>query len=458
MSLACLILSAGKGARMNSKIPKVLHPILGIPLIKYVLNTAQSLSPKVITMVVGYRQDMLINELKGEKVKFILQKKQLGTGHAVLSAKKFFKSFKGNILILNGDSPLIKIKTLKTFLRGHIKTNSAVSLLTGVVENPKGYGRVIRDNLNKVEKIIEEKDCNSNQRIINEINSGAYIVSSEFLWKSVEKLNNSNVQKELYLPDIINVAYRSKFNIGVKRLNNTNEILGVNNRNELIYAEKTIKFEINNRHMIKGVTIIEPLTTFISPGVKIGTDTIIYPNTYIYGESVIGKNCTIGPSVWMKDSKIGHDVNVKMNCFIEEAIVKNRVQLGPFANLRPGTFINDKAKIGNFVELKKSSVGIGSKVPHLSYIGDSELGKNVNIGAGTITCNYDGYNKNKTIIEDNVFIGSDTMLVAPIKIGKNATTGAGSTITKDVSEGSLAIERSKQVSIENWKRTKKNNL
>lgn len=453
--MKCLILAAGKGKRMKSATPKVLHPILGIPLIRYVLDAVSSLSPKEVVIVVGYKSDRIKKELDSKSINFVNQQEQLGTGHAVLSSKNLFKNHKGDILILNGDFPLIKTKTLKSFLKEHIRNSCSVSILTGVVENPKGYGRVIRNKENKVEKIVEERDCNQNQKQIKEINSGAYIMNSEFLWKSIKKINSRNSQKELYLPDIINIAYRNNLNIGVKKVDDFNEILGVNNRNELANAENIIRNEINLKHMNKGVTVIDPQSTFISPTVKIGKDTTIYPNTYIYGDSIVGNNCEIGPSVWIKNSKLGAHANIRMNCFIEGAIVKNNVQVGPFAHLRPETLVEDNAKIGNFVELKKSKVGVGSKVPHLSYVGDCTLGDNVNIGAGTITCNYDGINKNRTIIEDGAFIGSDTMLVAPIKIGRNATTGAGSTITKDVPENSLAIERSKQVSIKNWKRAQK---
>ncbi len=275
------------------------------------------------------------------------------------------------------------------------------------------------------------------------------------MWDSLEKLSPANSQKELYLPQIIDIAYENKKKIGVKKLKDINEILGVNTRGELVCAESYIRNEINSALMVKGVTIIDPDSTFISPNAKIAADTTIYPNTYIYGYSSIGSKCTIGPSVWIRDSAIGSGVNIRMNCFVEQARVKNNVVVGPFANIRPESVVEDNAKIGNFVELKKTRVGRGSKVPHLSYVGDATLGKDVNMGAGTITCNYDGVNKNKTIIEDGVFIGSDTMLVAPVKVGKNATTGAGSTITKEVSENALAIERSKQIEIKNWKRPQK---
>ncbi|NIP39181.1 MAG: UDP-N-acetylglucosamine diphosphorylase/glucosamine-1-phosphate N-acetyltransferase [Candidatus Dadabacteria bacterium] len=454
-SFKCLILAAGMGRRMKSDIPKVVHPILGIPIINYVLNAVYSLSPKDVFVVTGHRSELIQKELHGSPVKFVYQKEQLGTGHAVLSSRDHFKNYKGDILILNGDFPLIKSKTLKSLLRQHTENKCSVSVLTGEVENPKGYGRIIRNSKGEVVGVVEEKDSSREQKKIREINSGAYFVDSKFLWDSLEKLSPANSQKELYLPQIIDIAYENKKKIGVKKLKDINEILGVNTRGELVCAESYIRNEINSALMVKGVTIIDPDSTFISPNAKIAADTTIYPNTYIYGYSSIGSKCTIGPSVWIRDSAIGSGVNIRMNCFVEQARVKNNVVVGPFANIRPESVVEDNAKIGNFVELKKTRVGRGSKVPHLSYVGDATLGKDVNMGAGTITCNYDGVNKNKTIIEDGVFIGSDTMLVAPVKVGKNATTGAGSTITKEVSENALAIERSKQIEIKNWKRPQK---
>ena len=451
----CLILAAGMGRRMKSQVPKVLHPILGIPLINYVLNTVGTVNPKDIFIVIGHESKLIQNELYNSQVKFVYQKQQLGTGHAVMSSKEQFKNYNGDILILNGDFPLITSNTLKSFLKQHAENKFSVSVLTGEVDNPDGYGRVIRNGKGEVVGIVEQKDCSLQQKKIREINSGAYIVNSVFLWESLTKLVPDNSQKELYLPQIIDIAYENNKKIGVKKLKDINEILGVNTRSELVCAENLIRNKIVSKHLANGVSILDPDSTYISPNVKISKDTTIYPNTYIYGDCIIGANCTIGPSCWIKDSMIGSDVTVRMNCFIEQAQIKNNIIIGPFANIRPETVVCDNAKIGNFVELKKTKVGPGSKVPHLSYVGDATLGENVNIGAGTITCNYDGINKNETIIEDGVFIGSDTMLVAPVKVGKNATTGAGSTITKEVSENALAIERSKQIEIKNWKRPNK---
>jgi bifunctional UDP-N-acetylglucosamine pyrophosphorylase/glucosamine-1-phosphate N-acetyltransferase len=320
---------------MKSVTPKVLHPILGIPLISYVLQTVGSLHPKEVYVVVGYESELIKKGFDGKSIKFVNQQQQLGTGHAVIASRNFFKNYNGDILILNGDCPLIKSNTLKSFLKEHTRKNCSVSILTGVIENPKGYGRVIRNEDNSVVRVVEQRDCSQNQKRIKEINSGVYLVKSEFLWNALSKLNSKNAQKELYLPDIIDIAHRNKAKIGVKKLQNANEILGVNNRKELINAENIIKNEIVSVHMNRGVTIIDPKSTFISPSVKIGKDSTIYPNTYVYGESNIGKNCSIGPSVWIKDSNIGANSNIRMNCCIEEAVVKNNVQIGPFANLRP---------------------------------------------------------------------------------------------------------------------------
>lgn len=455
MSLSVIVLAAGMGKRMKSDVPKVLHPVLGRPMLSYVVEALEKLNPKKTVVVVGHGAQEVEKAVDSKKITYAAQLEQLGTGHAVNCAYSKLKSFKGDILIINGDFPLITSRTLKRFVAEHKKKKVDVSILTALVDDPTGYGRIKRDGKNSVLGIVEEKDATKEEKYIDEINSGTYLVSSSFLWKALRNVNTKNKQKEYYLTDIVESAHKGSLKINGSLVSDSDEVLGVNDRLDLSLVESIMKWRTNERLMKSGVTLIDPETTYISPQVKIGRDTTIYPNTHIYGMSQIGRNCIIGPSTWIENSKLGNGINVKSSCYITEANINNNVSIGPFAHIRPQAEIMDDAKIGNFVEIKKSKIGKGSKVSHLSYIGDTTMGKEVNIGAGTITCNYDGVNKHKTTIEDNVFIGSDTMLVAPIKIRKGATTGAGSTISKDVSSGSLAIGRARQTEIKNWKRKPK---
>ena len=457
MALRVLILAAGKGTRMNSSKPKVVHPLLNKPMINYVLDSVQKLKPQKTYLVVGYKKDLIENAVSAsfKNVDYIIQKEQLGTGHAIKVSKNAIGKYKGEILILNGDCPGVLPATLKRLIDKHKKDKSAVSLITAKVSKPRGYGRIIRDNKGNISKIVEEKDSTLLQKKIDEINSGIYCVNSEFLWTSLSKIKSNNKQNEYYLPDIIENAVNSKKNVSVLKVSNADEILGINTRQELSMQENIIRENTINKLQRKGVTVIDRATTYIAPDVKIGKDTVISPNTYLYGNTTIGGECTIGPNVYIENSKISSNVNIRFSSYLDNCKVDQNVTIGPFAHLRPEANIGKDAKIGNFVEIKKSDIGSGSKVPHLSYIGDATLGKGVNIGAGSITCNYDGVNKHRTDIGDDVFIGSDSMLVAPVVIGKGSTTAAGSTITKDVEEFSLAIERNQQKIIKGWNKRKK---
>jgi len=452
MDYAAIILAAGKGKRMKSQLPKVLHPILGCPILSYVLHAVNEISPKRIIVIIGHGGERIKGAFHSDQIEYVLQNEPLGTGHAAMCAHEALKDFNGTVVILNGDFPLIRPETLKGFIEMHRRSKGALSLLTTVLDNPDGYGRVIRGRDGDVIRVVEEKDATAEEREIKEINSGAYCVESDFLWKALREIGRNNEQKEYYLPDIIGVATESGKRVVGYPVPDSEEVLGVNNRVELAGVERIIKNRINRNLMISGVTIIDPDVTYISPRVSIRTDTIIYPNTFIYGDTTIGNGCQIGPSVWIEDSKIGEGVTIKFSSYITKAVIEDDVTIGPFAHIRPDAQILTGARIGNFVEIKKSKIGRGSNVLHLSYVGDGVLGDRVNIGAGTITCNYDGFDKYETVIEDDVFIGSDTMLVAPVRVGKGATTGAGSTITRDVPPGTLAIARAKQVIIEGWKR------
>jgi len=457
MALRVIILAAGKGTRMNSTMPKVVHSILNKPIINYVLDSVSTLKPQKTYIVVGYKRDLVEDavSISQTKVEYIYQKQQLGTGHAIKISHKTLGNYKGNILILNGDCPNISVSTLRKLIKKHNDSKSVISFISSSLNEPKGYGRIVRGNNKKIVRIVEEKDASNSQKQIKEINSGIYCVKSAFLWNSLSKIGAKNKQREYYLPDIVEFALKNSEKVAVLKISNPDEILGINNRKELANLELNIKFNVISKLQQKGVTIADPGSTYISTDVKIGKDSVINPNTYVYGNSSIGSNCVIGPDVYIENSIIKNSVNIRFSSYLNSCFIGNNVNIGPFAHLRPEAKIGKDAKIGNFVEIKKSDIGEGSKVPHLSYIGDATLGKGVNIGAGSITCNYDGVNKHRTVIEDNVFIGSDSMLVAPLNIGKGSTTAAGSTISKDVEEFSLAIERNQQKTIKNWNKRKK---
>jgi len=445
MNISVVVLAAGKGKRMKSSLPKILHPILGQPIISYVLESVSAISPESTILVLGHGANEVRRSLDYNKIDSIVQKKQLGTGHAVYTTRKKLRNFDGTIVIVNGDSPLLSPATLRKLIRSHQRTKSVLSILTADLLEPHGYGRVIRNGRGEVVRIIEEKDANANQRSITEINSGVYCVESRYLWKVLGQIDRNNDQKEIYLTDIVEIASRDGKKINGIVSKDSEEILGINNRVELSRVEEIIRKRINNKHMLSGVTIVKPDETYISPQAYIGSDTILFPNSFIYGNTQIGKGCKIGPIVWIEDSKIGRNAHINFSSHITNAVLGNSVTIGPFARIRPDSTIHEGVRVGNFVEVKRSKIGRSTKVSHLSYIGDAKIGERVNIGAGTITCNYDGHSKHETVIDDDVFIGSDTMLVAPVKIGRGATTGAGSTITKNVEDGALAIERTSTV-------------
>ena len=458
MSLAVIILAAGRGVRMNSELPKVLHPILKKPMLRYVLDAADGVSPERVVLVLGHGSKLIKDTVSDYPVETVIQQPQLGTGHAVLCCEDVLRGFSGDILILSGDVPSVSVTTLREFTDSHTKCGADVSFVSAVVDDPGGYGRVIRDSEGKVLCVVEHRDATSNERKQNEINAGIYCVRSSFLWDALGGLDTENSQGEYYLPGIVNLCVARGRGLQAFTLGDPKEVSGVNTKQQLTEAERTVRRAINHRHMENGVTIVDPETTYISDSASIGRDTIVYPNTYIYGETTIGSGCRVGPSAYIEDSRIGDDVEIRFSSYLVGCRVENGVVMGPFCHLRPEARIEKGAKIGNFVEIKKSRIGTGSKVPHLSYVGDADIGEGVNIGAGTITCNYDGVNKHITVVEDGAFIGSDTMLVAPIRVGAGATTAAGSTITKDVSPGSLAIERAGQKEIAGWaerKRAKK---
>ncbi|MBC7196012.1 bifunctional UDP-N-acetylglucosamine diphosphorylase/glucosamine-1-phosphate N-acetyltransferase GlmU [Deferribacteraceae bacterium V6Fe1] len=442
MSLKVVILAAGKGTRMKSEKPKVLFEVAGKPMIDYVVDEAKKLNPEEIVVIVGNQSELVRAHLKDKGVVFVEQTEQKGTGHALMCARDKIEGKEQNILVLCGDMPLVKHETLVKFIDS--AKGSKVSFISVKVQNPTGYGRVIRGADKKVLKIVEEKDSNDNEKKVNEINTGVYLVNSKILLERLSMLTNENAQGEYYLTDIV------KSGADVYMADDEQEFIGINDKYQLSVASKVIWKRMAIEHMKNGVQILDFENCYIDEDVKIGIDTVIYPNVYLFGKTEIGLRCKIYPGVHIVDSVIEDDVEIKDNSFITESFVGAKSSVGPMAQLRPGTKLLGENKIGNFVETKKALIGKGSKASHLTYLGDCEIGENVNVGCGTITCNYDGISKHKTIIGDNVFVGSDVQFVAPVKIGSNSLIGAGSTITKDVPDGALAVTRAEQKNIEGW--------
>ena len=454
MDSTAIVLAAGQGTRMKSKLPKVLHKVAGIPMLEHVLNTLEKAGVKRKIVVLGHGAE-LIQEWLPEGIEVVYQWEQLGTGHAVLQAERLLQGVSGNVMVVCGDTPLLQKVTLENLQERHITSQAQVTILTAVISDPQGYGRIIREN-NQIKAIIEEKDAKDQERAIREINTGTYCFTADFLINNLAKLTNTNAQGEYYLTDLIKLAVEEGLKVEGFVLDDIQESLGINNRIQLAEAEKVLHLRALEKLMLEGVTIMDPSSTYIGCAVEVGADSIIYPGTILEGKTVIGQDCLIGPGVRIVDSTIGSNSQIQ-NAVILESKVGNNCSIGPFAYLRPGTILEDNVKIGDFVEIKKSVIGRGSKVPHLSYIGDAFLGEKVNVGCGTITCNYDGKNKHITRIEDGAFIGSNTNLIAPVKVGKNAVIGAGSTINKDVPANALGIAREKQKNIPDWAKGTKDN-
>lgn len=466
-NVAAIVLAAGKGTRMKSALPKVLHPVSGRPMLFYPVRALKELKVERTVVVVGHASEEVRSALPEKWISFCEQSPQLGTGHAIMCAMPELSSIKGEILILSGDVPLITKTTLKALLQIHRRSTKGVkgravehpviSFISVMMDDPAGYGRVVRDQNDRVSAIVEDKDLAPHQRIISEVNTGIYLIDAAFLKANLKKLNTKNKQKEYYLPDLISLAYAQGKRVKAFTHLDPEEVMGVNNRLELARANMFMRERINEEHMLSGVSFIDPSTVYIDHGVKIGADTLIYPNVHISGATSIGSGSVIEEGVKIKDSKIGSEAVVKSHSVIESSVLDNDVQAGPFARLRPGSRLKKGARVGNFVEVKNSVLGEGVKAGHLSYLGDAVIGKDVNIGAGTIICNYDGVAKHKTYIKDGVFVGSDTQLIAPVTIGKDAYIGSGSTITRNVPSGALALSRSEQRIIKGWaaKRAKK---
>jgi len=449
--LSIVILAAGKGTRMNSGLPKVLQPLSGKPLLEHVVRTARLLHPKEIIIVHGYAGDTVKAHFTEKDIKWAQQKEQLGTGHAVMQATDIISN-DNSVLVLYGDVPLVSANILELLISEHKK--GEIDLLTTTLPSAEGYGRILRCNGN-VQAIIEEAETNKTEKQINEINTGIMYCEAKPLKKWLSRIENNNSKNEYYLTDVIDMATKEGVKVKGLKAEKWEELMGINDKKELAQAERNLQQKLTDELMQNGVTLIDPARVDIRGSLKCGKDVVIDINNIFEGDVILDDNVSIGPNNYINNSQINNGSVVHANSHIDGALIGKNSSVGPYARLRPGAKLQDNVKIGNFVEIKKSTISDNSKVNHLSYIGDTEIGSFVNVGAGTITCNYDGANKHKTEIKDGAFIGSGVELVAPVVIGENATVGAGSTISKSAPEKTLTVERAEQVTVDNWKRPKK---
>ncbi len=447
-NLDVIIMAAGQGTRMKSATIKILHAAAGRPIIDYVLDLAAEVCTRPPIMIVGH-QRQAVQKAVGARARYAVQDVQKGTGHAVLQAAPLLEGAR-HILILSGDVPLTRPETLQRLLDEHEQSQNALTLLTMKLDEPAMYGRIVRDPGGAVVRIVEAKDASEDEKRIDEVNAGIYVFDGRYLFDNLRNLSTNNAQGEYYLTDLLGVLCNAGKRVGAVVASDPIEALGVNSRADLASVEGEIQRRVVAALMSDGVTFRNPATVVIDSTVTIGNDTVVYPFVTIEGKTTIGSRCVIEPGVHLVDVQVGDDVHLKTGTVAEDAVIANDATVGPYAHLRPGSRLGRRVKVGNFVETKKAVFGDGAKASHLSYIGDAEIGADVNIGAGTITCNYDGEKKHKTVIEDGAFIGSDTQLVAPVRVGKGAYVGAGSTITKDVPPGALAMSRTPQRVIEGW--------
>ena len=443
-----IILAAGKGTRMKSKLYKVLHPVSGQPMVEHIINRVSETNPDQIITIVGHGAEQVKAQL-GERSEYALQAEQLGTGHAVLQAASFLQGKEGTTLVISGDTPLLTTETLNNLFEYHQGKNASATILTAQAEDPTGYGRIIRDHIGIVEKIVEQKDTTSEEALVQEINTGTYCFDNQALFEALNKVGTDNAQGEYYLTDIIEILKDAGKTVAAYQTEDFDESMGVNDRIALAKANELMRQRINKMHMVNGVSFVDPATTYIDAGVEIGSDTVIEAGVQLQGKTVIGSDCVIGAHSRIVDSVIEDHVVVE-HSVIEKSLVKSHADVGPFAHLRPKAEIGEGVHIGNFVEVKNAEIGKNTKVGHLTYVGDATLGEEINVGCGVVFVNYDGKNKHRTTIGDHSFIGSNANIIAPVEIAKNTSVAAGSTITEDIPEYAMAIARARQVNKEEY--------
>ena len=456
---SAIVIAAGRGKRMRSKTAKVLHPVAGRPLLWYMVSLAGRVADARTVVVIGHQADRVRAFLEQSKAEFepfdiALQPDQLGTGHAVQQAQAALmpggKAASRYCLILNADTPLLGRATVRRLLARHEKEKATLTLLSTEVPDPRGYGRVVRGPKGHVLKVVEEPDATRTERAIHEVNAGTYVVDTSFLFKALARIRADNAQGEYYLTDVVGLAVAEGCSVAGLKAADSSECVGVNTRQHLAFVEQEMRDRIRTRWLEKGVTMLDPRSTLIDDAVTVGPDTMLYPGVTLEGQTAIGADCVIRSHARVTNSVVGNAVTIEDSSVVDSAVIEDRATVGPFAHVRPGSVLRKQSKVGNFVELKNTELGPGSKANHLTYLGDTSVGRRVNIGAGAITCNYDGYRKERTTIEDGAFIGSDAQLIAPVRVGKGAVVGAGSTITQDVPADALVLSRSPQVTREEW--------
>lgn len=443
MKRMAIVLAAGQGKRMKSKLYKVLHPVCGKPMVSHVLAAVKEASCERTVIIVGHGAEAVRTTL-GDSVEYAFQAEQLGTGHAVKQAKPLLGDEEGITVVICGDTPLVRAETVEAMISQHLAQGGAATILTAIFDDPSGYGRIVRGTDGDVLRIVEHKDCNAEEAAVREINTGTYCFDNRKLFAALEQVTSDNAQGEYYLTDVIGILQKQGERIGASIVSDVAEAIGINDRVALGEAERLMRLRINRQHQLNGVSLIDPANTYIDSDVTIGSDTVVYPGTALRGSTSIGSDCVIGPNAELTDTIVGSGSTIRYSV-AEKAELATDCNVGPFAYLRPGTKLGRHVKVGDFVELKNAVIGEHSKVPHLSYVGDAIVGSNVNIGCGAITANYDGYNKSMTEIGNDVFIGSNANLIAPVKIGNGAYVVAGSTITSNVDDDDVAIARERQV-------------
>ncbi len=456
--IGVILLAAGQGKRMKSELPKVVHALCGKPLFLHTLETAQQLQPTKIAIVIGHGAEFVQQYYPKDDIDWVVQERQLGTGHAVLCTSKNFDEFSGDILILSGDVPLITRDTLQAMIGRHRDQRAELTLMTAHLEVPTGYGRVMRDDAGAVRGIIEERDATAVEKQITEVNAGVYVAAPKFLFSALERVDNRNEQQEYYLPDIVKIGLQEGKNIATFGIDNPQEMMGINTREELAAMEKILQQRINRKWMDAGVTLKDPETIYIDEDVTIGRDTVVGPNTQLRGRTKVGERCQIDGSAYITDTEIDDQVHLLFSVVMTNSRIASGAIIGPFAHLRPGTALGRNVHIGNFVEAKQATIGDGTKANHLTYLGDCTIGRDTNIGAGTITCNYDGFKKYRTTIGDRVQVGSDSTLIAPISLGDDVYVATATTIRHDVPAGALVFNEREEHVRSGWTEQKRQKM